>query len=45
LLSTVTAKLDCHVTGLPRPLCRHCLGVLLAPNGDGPVKFANAADR
>ena len=24
--------------------CRHCLGVLMAPNADGPVKFATSAD-
>lgn len=23
---------------------RHCLGVLMAPNADGPVKFATSAD-
>eukprot|EP00291_Cryptomonas_curvata_P004991 CAMPEP_0172206078 /NCGR_PEP_ID=MMETSP1050-20130122/33004_1 /TAXON_ID=233186 /ORGANISM="Cryptomonas curvata, Strain CCAP979/52" /LENGTH=61 /DNA_ID=CAMNT_0012885093 /DNA_START=26 /DNA_END=211 /DNA_ORIENTATION=- len=23
---------------------RHCIGVLLAPNKDGPVQFANSAD-
>jgi hypothetical protein len=25
-------------------LGRHCLGVLMAPNADGPVKFATSAD-